>query len=327
MQSLEQLRRDPAEVLGIDARMILTVHAREEIAEDVVRLELVRPDGGALPEWSPGTHVSLDLPNGLQRQYSLCGAPADTSRWTIAVQREKQTRGGSAWVCDHAKPGTELTITHVRNNFEFQEAPSYVFVAGGVGITPLLPMIEAARKSGASWRLLYAGRSRRSMAFLNSLSTHEEVEICAEDECGRPDIASYIGEPHSGTLIYACGPEGMLGALHEATAGWPSGSLRVERFSAPEADQESGAFVVELARSKKELVVGADQSILEAVRDAGIEADSSCEEGTCGTCETRVLAGVPEHRDVVLSDADRASNGYMMICVSRCRGDRLVLDL
>ena len=309
-----------------DVPALLVVQRREEIADGVVRLDLVRPDGRALPEWSPGTHLSVDLANGLQRQYSLCGA-RDDSAWSIAVQREQSSRGGSAWLFEHAKPGTELPITHVRNNFDFDPAADYVLVAGGIGITPLMSMVETAESSGARWRMLYGGRCRASMAFLEQLSAYEQVAVCAEDEQGRPDLAGYIGEPRSDTLIYACGPAGMLDALYEAAADWPAGSLRVERFTAADLDRNTGSFVVELARSKKEVVVGSDQSVLESVRAAGIEAESSCEEGTCGTCETRVLSGIPEHRDVVLSDADRASNGYMMICVSRSQGERLVLDL
>ncbi|RYB92265.1 oxidoreductase [Nocardioides glacieisoli] len=326
MLDLQHLQTTPFTGSTGDVPALLAVQRREEIADGVVRLDLVRPDGRALPEWSPGTHLSLDLANGLQRQYSLCGA-RDDSAWSIAVQREQPSRGGSAWLHDHATPGTELPITHVRNNFDFDPASNYVFVAGGIGITPLVSMVEAAESSGARWRMLYGGRGRASMAFLQQLSVYEQVTVCAEDEHGRPDLAGYIGEPRNDTLIYACGPAGMLNALYDAAAAWPAGSLRVERFTAADLDQDNGTFVVELARAKKEVVVGSDQSILDSVRAAGIDAMSSCEEGTCGTCETRVLSGIPEHRDVVLSDADRASNCYMMICVSRSQGERLVLDL
>ncbi len=327
MQDLQRLRTAPLDVLTVEAPLLLVVRRREEIADGVVRFHLGRADGERLPEWSPGTHISLQLPSDVQRQYSLCGEPSDAETWSIAVQRDQSSRGGSVWLHDHVAPGAELEVTHVRNNFELEVAQKYIFVAGGIGITPLVSMVRAARAAGAPWRMLYGGRSRTSMAFLNDFSARAEVEIRAEDECGRPDLVGYLGEPRSDTLIYACGPEGMLDALREATSDWPAGSLRVERFTAPEAGEEAGSFVVELAQSKKELEVGPEQSILDAVRASGVDAMSSCEEGTCGTCETRVLAGVPEHRDVVLSEADRASNRYMMICVSRCRGERLVLDL
>jgi ferredoxin-NADP reductase len=311
----------------------LTVAARTPVANGVVCLTLRRPDGGPLPSWTPGAHIDVLLEGdagGLVRQYSLCGHPAERGAWQIAVLREPQGRGGSAHVHDHLREGATVRVRGPRNNFPLRPATRHLFIAGGVGITPILPMIEAAEAAGADWSLLYGGRTRTSMAFLDRLAPHgDRVLIRPQDEYGLLDLAAHLGVPKEGTLVHACGPEPLLRAVQEQCAGWPPGTLGVERF-APVATTGTGAaaaFELELARSGLTLTVPPDRSVLETVEEAGVTVDFSCRGGTCGTCETDVLDGTPDHRDSLLTEDERAAGDTMLICVSRSCGPRLVLDL
>ncbi|MCX5059518.1 PDR/VanB family oxidoreductase [Streptomyces sp. NBC_00201] len=314
----------------------LTVTTRTPAADGVVSLTLRRPDGGVLPAWTPGAHIDVLLEGddgeegGLIRQYSLCGRPADRAGWQIAVLREPRGRGGSAYVHDHLREGTTVRVRGPRNTFPLRPAARHLFIAGGVGITPILPMVEAAEAAGDDWLLLYGGRTRASMAFLDRLAPHgDRVLIRPQDEYGLLDLAAHLGVPEEGTLVHACGPEPLLLAVQEQCAGWPPGTLGVERF-APTQPNGSGpaeAFELELARSGLTLTVPSDRSVLETVEEAGVAVDFSCREGTCGTCETDVLDGKPDHRDSLLSEDERAAGDTMLICVSRSCGPRLVLDL
>ncbi|WP_330351039.1 PDR/VanB family oxidoreductase [Streptomyces sp. NBC_00582] len=314
----------------------LAVATRTLAADGVVCLTLRRPDGGVLPAWTPGAHIDVllnteDGENGdLIRQYSLCGHPAERGTWQIAVLREPQGRGGSAHVHDHLREGATVRVRGPRNNFPLRPARRHLFVAGGVGITPILPMVEAAEAAGADWRLLYGGRTRTSMAFLDRLAPHgNRVLVRPQDEYGLLDLAAHLGVPEEGTLVHACGPEPLLRAVQEQCADWPPGTLGIERF-APVQTPEPGAteaFELELARSGLTLTVPADRSVLDVVEEAGVAVDFSCREGTCGTCETDVLDGRPDHRDSLLTEDERAAGDTMLICVSRARGPRLVLDL
>ncbi|GAA2761556.1 PDR/VanB family oxidoreductase [Streptomyces paradoxus] len=304
----------------------LIVRRREFAAEGVLALTLRHPLGEPLPAWEPGAHVDVLLGPGLERQYSLCGNPADRSAWRVAVLREPAGRGGSAHVHEQLGEGAKVRVRGPRNNFRLEPAPSYRFVAGGIGITPLLPMLAAAEAAGAEWTLLYGGRTRGSMAFGEELGRYgDRVTFAPEDETGLLDLPAVLDDVPEGTLVYCCGPGPLLDAVE---ASCPPGVLRVERFQPKE--QETGgntAFEVELARSGRTLTVAPDVSVLDAVRAAGVEVLYSCTEGTCGTCETDVLDGDPDHRDSVLTDDERAAGETMLICVSRCRGGRLVLDL
>ncbi|GAA4623367.1 PDR/VanB family oxidoreductase [Actinoallomurus vinaceus] len=307
------------------------VVGRDHAADGVVRLTLRRPDGGPLPAWEPGAHTDLLLADGLVRQYSLCGSPADRAVWRIAVLREPGGRGGSAYVHDRLVEGSRLRVRGPRNNFALRPADRYLFVAGGIGITPLLPMVAAAERAGARWRLLYGGRTRASMAFLDELAVHgDAVSVRPQDETGLLDLDAFLAEPDDRTLVYCCGPEPLLAAVEErCRAGWPPGALRIERFQPKEETAPAGtsSFAVVLARSGRTLTVPPDRSVLDVVRSAGVEVLYSCTEGTCGTCETDVLEGEPDHRDSVLTDEERAGGETMMICVSRSCGPRLILDL
>ncbi|MFC5952100.1 PDR/VanB family oxidoreductase [Pseudonocardia lutea] len=309
----------------------LVLEKKETLADGVVQLTLRDPAGADLPAWEPGAHVDLVLSGDLTRQYSLCGDPAERSVLQVAVLREPAGRGGSAHVHDVLAEGDSVRVRGPRNHFALVQAPRYLFLAGGIGITPILPMIAAAEAAGADWRLVYGGRTLASMAFRDRLEERypDRVEVRPQDETGLLDLAALLGEPAADTAVYCCGPEPLLAAVEERCAAWPAGSLHLERF-APKAGADDGpreAFEVELAQTGTTLTVPADRSILEVVEDAGVGILSSCREGTCGTCETGVLEGVPDHRDSVLTPDEQAANDAMMICVSRSCSARLVLDL
>ncbi|GAB7105831.1 PDR/VanB family oxidoreductase [Streptomyces phaeofaciens JCM 4814] len=306
----------------------LVVGSREFVADGVLALTLRHPLGEPLPAWEPGAHVDLVLGPGLERQYSLCGDPADRTRWRVAVLREPAGRGGSALVHDQVRQGDKVRVRGPRNHFALRPAARYRFVAGGIGITPVLPMLAAAEAAGAEWTLLYGGRTRDSMAFTGELARYgDRVTVAPQDESGLLDLGPVLDALPEGTLVYCCGPGALLDAVEERC---PAGALHLERFRPKErttGGDGDGEFEVELDRSGVTLTVAPGVSVLETVRAAGVEVLFSCTEGTCGTCETDVLDGTPEHRDSVLSPGEREAGETMMICVSRCRGRRLVLDL
>nr|WP_308122000.1 PDR/VanB family oxidoreductase [Streptomyces sp. TRM70350] len=308
----------------------LVVAARDHLAEGVVRLTLTRPDGGALPPWQPGAHLDLCLASGLVRQYSLCSDPADRTRWQVAVLRAPGGRGGSAEVHDRLAAGAPVRVRGPRNNFPLHPAPRHLFLAGGIGVTPILPMVRQAEQLGSDWELVYGGRSLATMAFHAELreAYGDRVRLVPQDRDGLPDLDALLGTPRPGTLVYCCGPEGLLRAVEERCASWPAGALHVERFAPKCAPREvEGEFEVELARSGRTLTVPPGTSVLDAVEQAGVQVLSSCREGTCGTCETAVLAGTVDHRDSLLTPDEQAAHDTMMICISRAAGPRLVLDL
>ncbi|WP_328492843.1 PDR/VanB family oxidoreductase [Streptomyces sp. NBC_00414] len=311
----------------------LLVERRESAADGVLALTLRHPLGEELPGWEPGAHIDVVLAPGLERQYSLCGDPADRRAWRVAVLREPDGRGGSAHVHGQLRAGGKIRVRGPRNHFALLPSPRYLFVAGGIGITPILPMLAAAETAGADWTLLYGGRTRDSMAFTRELRRYgDKVRVVPQDEGGLLDLGAVLGTPRPDTLVYCCGPGPLLDAVEERCARWPGGALHVERFQpkVPAQARRAGGdteFEVVLERSGRTLTVPADVSVLDTVRAAGVEVLFSCTEGTCGTCETDVLDGTPDHRDSVLTDEEREAGETMLICVSRCRGKRLVLDL
>lgn len=310
----------------------LVVESVEHVATDTVVLTLVHPDGIALPNWTPGAHVDLELTPALIRQYSLCGSPADAHHLQVGVLKDVEGRGGSVFIHENLTAGSTVLVRGPRNHFPLVASPRYLFIAGGIGITPMLPMIAEAEAVGAEWQLVYGGRSRASMAFADQLAEHgDKVLLLARDEVDRTlsqRIDELLGTPQPGTLVYCCGPEALLGAVESACASWPAGSLHVERFHAKEIEGAVDTeFEVVLARSGLTITVPADRSIFRAAEDAGVPVLGSCHEGICGTCETVILEGEADHRDSVLSDSEKESNETLMVCVSRCRGDRLVIDL
>ncbi|MFB4315979.1 PDR/VanB family oxidoreductase [Actinomadura sp. 21ATH] len=309
----------------------LVVHARERVADGVVALDLRDPDGAALPEWAPGAHIDLVVGDGLVRQYSLCGDPADRTSWRIAVLREPAGRGGSAAVHDGLPAGVTVLARGPRNHFPLLPAPRYLFVAGGIGITPILPMLRAADAAGADWRLAYGGRTAASMAFGAELAAAHggRVELRPQDRHGPLDLAGLLRRTAPGTLVYCCGPAPLLDAVERLCADRPAGTLHVERFVPRDAGDPARAesFEVELAVSGRTLTVPPDRSILEVAEEAGVPILSSCREGTCGTCETAVLDGTVDHRDSLLTPEERAANDTMFVCVSRAACPKLLLDL
>ncbi|MFI6420817.1 PDR/VanB family oxidoreductase [Streptomyces sp. NPDC050842] len=303
----------------VPRRVLVT--GRATPAEGVVELRL---EGAGLPAWQPGAHVDLVLPSGLVRQYSLCGDPADSGTYTVATRLIEDGRGGSREVHEQLHEGTEVEIRGPRNRFPLVDAPAYVFVAGGIGITPVLPMVRAAEAAGADWRLVYCGRSRATMPYLEEierLGGGDGVTVVAEDESGFPELG-FLAHLPAETVVYCCGPDGLMDAVG---AAMPEGRApRLERFSAA-APAGGTAFEVELRRSGRTVRVAADQSVLAAVREEVPGLMYSCRQGFCGTCQQRVLEGEIDHRDELLTDAERDDS--MLICVSRCAGKRLVLDL
>lgn len=313
------------------------VSGRRPLAEAVVGLTLEGLDA-RLPAWTPGAHIDLVLPSGAVRQYSLCGPLNAHNRYEVAILREENGRGGSVEAHDRLTPGREVQITTPKNRFPLVRAQKYLFIAGGIGITPLLPMVEAVDRLGLDWHLLYGGRSRRSMAFLDHLDLldldGDHVTVVPQDERGLLDLPAAITS-HPEALIYTCGPAPMLDAVqHVAGAG--DRAVHLERFvaspQAPVTDAALGgnpsddALEVQLGRDGPVVTVTPETSILEAVLAAGADTLFSCEEGTCGSCETRVLEGTVDHRDQLLTEAER-EGGLMLICVSRARSARLVLDI
>ncbi|MFI9385908.1 PDR/VanB family oxidoreductase [Kutzneria sp. NPDC052558] len=314
----------------IPARLPLRLAARWMAADGVAALDLVAVDGSRLPAWTPGAHIDLQCGEML-RQYSLCGDPGDPTRYRVAVRREQRGRGGSRWVHDILAEGNVVDASPPRNNFELVEAKRYLFIAGGIGITPLLPMMDAARTDGIEYRLAYGGRSRASMPFLAELAAEhgDAVTVHPEDEVGLLDLDALVGAPEPGTAVYCCGPEPLLQAVEQRARSWRDASLHVERFT-PKRQAPStsdGAFEIEIASSGQVVTVPADRSALDALRAAGLPVLSSCEEGTCGTCETGVLSGEVDHRDSLLTPAEQAAHEVMFPCVSRARSARLVVDL
>lgn len=302
---------------------------REQVADSVVHLTLAAVSGQEFPIWDPGAHIDVYL-GDLVRQYSLCGDFSDRRTLDIAVLREPESRGGSV-AAHRLAVGDRVVIGAPRNNFELVEAPEYVFIAGGIGITPILAMLRRLAGSDLPWRLIYGGRSRASMAFRDELEQRYggKVLIRPQDEVGLLDLATDLGPARDDVAIYCCGPEPLLQAVEEHCRDWPTGSLHVERFAAKaqESVADPSSFEIELAQSARTLTVPADSTVLDVLRDAGIDVKYSCLEGTCGTCETTVLDGEPEHRDSLLTESERAENDVMFVCVSRSRTARLTLDL
>ncbi|KQH80997.1 ferredoxin [Mycobacterium gordonae] len=312
----------------------LVVRCRSTPAEGVVVLDLAHPENEELPRWEPGAHIDLLLDDGLTRQYSLCGDPRNSGIWRVGILLDPNSRGGSRYVHEELHEGATVRVRGPRNHFPLVDAQHYRFIAGGIGITPILAMLEAAQRAGTEWTLLYGGRTKASMAFADELAERfpSRVTVWPQDELGLLDLESLLKEPDDNTLVYCCGPEALLDAVEQHCAHWPAGRLHIERFAAKtlaagEATEALEQFEVVCQRSGVSFEIGSDQSILEVLEEAGVPILGSCYEGVCGTCEARVLQGTPEHRDSVLTEAEQAAGDVMLVCVSRSRTERLVLDL
>ncbi len=320
----------PAPTTVAAHQQTVVVQHKQPIAENVVALRLAAAPGASLLPWTPGAHIDLHLPTGTVRQYSLCGDPTDRHGYDLAVLREPQGRGGSAFIHDQLQAGDSLTVSSPRNNFTLAPAARYLFIAGGIGITPILPMINDAERRGIPWSLHYGTRTAAGMAFTETLTAHgNRVHLTTEDTSGILDLDRILTASTPDTLVYACGPEGMLQALESLADHLPPGAVHTERFRAA-ADTESASpseLTVHCAKTGIDVKVEPDRSILESLERAGIAVDSSCRDGICGTCETIVLDGIPDHRDSVLSTAERHAGNRMLICVSRAVTGHLTLDI
>jgi ferredoxin-NADP reductase len=308
----------------------LIVTNSERVADEVVQLTLRDPFGDDLPEWRPGAHIDIEVGAEIWRQYSLCGSMDNRDEWAIAVLREQNSRGGSEFLHSNVVVGSRLVTRGPRSHFVLSPAPAYVFVAGGIGITPLLPMIAAAERAHTPWQLLYLGRTRSSMAYAQMLVADygSRVKIIAAAEDGRADIDAFLAGRDTGTQVYCCGPDRLMTAVVERCAALGL-TAQTEHFAADAAalERTRDSFDLVLASSGTTVRVGADQTMLSAIASAGVELGWSCLEGTCGTCEARILDGCADHRDAVLSDEEKRANNYVMTCVSRCIGEKLTLDL
>jgi ferredoxin-NADP reductase len=314
----------------------LRVTAMTWEAEGVLSVRLTDPAGADLPAWEPGAHLALHLPNGIVREFSLCSDPEDRSGWTVAVLREPSSRGGSAYVHLELRPGDLITVDGPRNNFRLEPAQKYLLVAGGIGITPILAMARDLERRGADWSMLYAGRSGATMAFVDELTElagdrfDDKVRLHADDRAGGPPKLAEVLDPVGpGSLVDCCGPEPLLKGVEEGLAD--AGCLRLERFKAPEpvAPPEGGdqPFDIICAGSGKRVHVAVGTTALDALEQAGFDMPSSCTEGICGTCETKVLAGTVDHRDFLLTDDEKEAQNTMFVCVSRALTPELTLDV
>lgn len=301
-------------------------------AEDVLSVVLAH-EGGHVPEWTFGAHIDLIMKNDLIRQYSLCGDPTDRSQLTIAVLREPNSAGGSKYIHEELRPGMTILASNPRNNFPLVEAEHYLFVAGGIGVTPLLPMARFLDEDHRDWRMLYGGRRRASMAFRDELSSlSSKVEIAPEDEFGLLDLRGAVESMPADTAIYCCGPEPLIAALEAQCETSGRDAPHVERFTARPAFAteavagENSAFELVLAKSDRHFTIPADKTIIQVLAAERVFVPTSCTEGYCGVCETVVLEGIPDHRDDYLLPEVRETNTRMMVCCSRSKTPKLVID-
>jgi tetrachlorobenzoquinone reductase len=294
--------------------------------------ELVSSDDGSLPQFAPGAHIGVDLPNGLRRSYSLVNTPGDNRRYIIAVHDDVDGRGGSRYIHDNLKVGDTLTISPPSNNFLLEEdAPHCVMIAGGIGITPLWCMIQRLEQLGRSWELWYVARTPSHMAFLKELSAlpSHRVHLMFDRVAGGDvlDLRQLIAATNPGVHLYCCGPAAMLSQFESLCAEMNRHNVHVEYFHSDRDADTKGGFTVVLAKSGERIRVQQGQTILDALLDRGIEVPYSCQEGLCRSCITSVTSGVPDHRDRVLTPEERMSNRVITVCCSGSLSDEITLDL
>jgi ferredoxin-NADP reductase len=293
-----------------------------------------RPDGAPLPPYKPGAHVDVHLPEAVVRQFSLTVPASSLETYTVGVKRDAASRGGSRYIFDELKVGDAIKVSPPRNNFPLvEDAAEVVLIAGGIGITPVWCMVQRLIELKRRWQLHYSCQSRQDMAFLGELEKldPQRVHLHFDDEAGGKflDLAAIVGAAPAYAHLYCCGPKPMLAAFEAAAAARPRPQVHVEYFT-PKNDAAAtptGGFWVELARSGEEYFIPEGKKVLEVLFDAGVDVDYSCELGICGACETRVISGIPEHHDSILSEEEQASNTKVMICCCGSKTERLVLDL
>ncbi|BAM88158.1 phenoxybenzoate dioxygenase subunit beta [Bradyrhizobium oligotrophicum S58] len=319
------------------AERVISVRVKRmtDEAERIKSYELVPLDGGGLDPFTAGSHIDLHLPNKMIRSYSLLNDQRERHRYVVAVNKDAASRGGSSFLHDHVRVGDTLTVSAPKNNFPlYEDAELSVLIAGGIGITPLLSMIRRLEFLGRRWDLFYAAKARAAAAFLDEIGSlrpnvHLNLQVDVDDErSGRMfDVASIVKQAPAQAHLYCCGPAPMLKAFEAAAADRPQNSVHVEYFQARETPVLEGGFEVRLARSNRTIAVEAGKTILDSLLEAGLTPNYACSQGVCGTCETRVLEGTPDHRDQYLSEEEQASNKTIMICCSGSRTRTLVLDL
>jgi tetrachlorobenzoquinone reductase len=300
------------------------------LARDTNLYAFEREDRSPLPGGQPGAHIGIILPNGVERQYSLIDSGSELPAYAVGVKKDAKSRGGSVFMHDHLRVGARVTIVPPRNNFPLaEEAERSILIAGGIGITPVFCMVKRLAALGRKWDLYYSARSRKDAAFAEELSKFPQSHFHFDDEQGGKflDVAGIVQRTPTNAHLYCCGPEPMIAAFEAATAKWPQEQIHVEYFAPKFAAASEGGFVVVLARSKREVLVPQGKSILQCVRELGLQVPFSCEEGVCGACETRVIEGVPDHRDSILTESERKESATMMICCSGSKSPRLVLDI
>lgn len=317
------------------ATLELRIQSVAQETEDIVRIDLVDPRDRDLPEFSAGAHLDVHIAEGLVRQYSLAGDPAERRRYQIAVLREVAGRGGSKVLHENAHPGGAITVSAPRNHFPLADgAKRHLLLAGGIGVTPMMAMIATLEARGADWRMHYCTRSAEKTAFCDRLQPFVAAgKVVLHHDGGNPkkglDISTTLKDVEPGTHLYYCGPSGFMAAVAQAAKHWPDGSVHFEFFNSPPArpveTRANTPFQVKLKSTGEVLDIPADKSIVQVLRDKGHAIDTSCEEGYCGTCMTRYVEGKPEHRDTVLDADDRAQ--YVLICCARSNTPMLVLDI
>jgi len=315
---------------GATETMELVLTAIRMAARDTNLYSFERADKGPLPAAEPGAHIGLILPNGVERQYSLIESGPGLRAYTVGVKRDTQSRGGSVFMHDHLRVGTSVAVVPPRNNFPLKEdAGQSVLIGGGIGITPIYCMVKRLAALGRKWELFYSCRTRMDTAFLDELAQFKGVHFHFDDEEGGRflNVAEIVEGASRDAHLYCCGPAPMLAAFEAATAKWKPEQIHAEYFTPKFTAAATGGFTVVLARSKREIGVPPGKSILQCVRETGLQVPFSCEEGVCGACETRVIEGIPDHRDSILTESERKESATMMICCSGSKTPRLVLDI
>ncbi len=314
----------------------VVVHEAVRDTKDVVILELRRSGGGALPRWVPGSHVAVRCGPEFVRHYSLCGPPEQDDLYRLGIKLEPEGRGGSRWLAENARPGATLSVSPPRDRFPLTLGKKrYCFISGGIGMTPILAMLRRLREDGVRARWVHLCRSPEDLAFRDSvaeLAAFHDVHVHHDSTAGCLfDLETELQCKAQDAEVYCCGPAPVMDAVRDfARRHGREDRFHFEFFAAPNAalsDSEPPDFVVIQHSTGREIRVGESDTMLAALRNAGIRMESECEYGVCGHCATGVVSGVPEHRDSYLTEAERASNKIVMPCVSRCQGNRIELDI
>ncbi|HER26312.1 MAG TPA: oxidoreductase, partial [Rhodospirillales bacterium] len=307
------------------------------LTSDIRKVEFIGEQGKDLPPFTAGSHINLTVADGKRRSYSLANDPAERHRYVIAVLRQPNGEGGSAWIHDHLSLGDVVEASHPINNFSLHEkATDHLLIAGGIGITPLLSMAWALKSSGARATLHYCTRQPETTAFSGEIKDLFEDRVTFHHDGGDPsrgiDLKVVLASPKNGTCLYICGPAGLVDAARQAAAHWPQDLVRYELFKARDIDpadrKNDQAFDIVLSRQDRTITIAADKSILQTLQDLNMDVDFMCESGICGTCRTKLLGGKADHRDDVLDEEEKSENTAIMICSSRAMpGETLILDL